>query len=121
MRIKIDENLPVECVQLFNKAGYTADTVYDKGLEGKLDSSIYDVCQKEGLVLLTLDLDFSDIRSYPPETHNGIIVFRLSSQSKYKIIGKIKQIIPIMEAEQLKGCLWIVDDEKIRIRGEQKD
>ena len=69
MKVKIDENLPVECVQLFNNAGYIADTVYDERLEGKPDSSIYDVCQKEGLVLLTLDLDFSDIRSYPPESH----------------------------------------------------
>jgi len=40
------ENLPVECVQLFKNAGYIADTVYDERLEGKPDSSIYDVCQK---------------------------------------------------------------------------
>lgn len=51
MKFKIDENLPIECVELFRKAGYQADTVNDEKLNGSPDSTIYSVCIDEGRVL----------------------------------------------------------------------
>lgn len=117
MKFKIDENLPVECAQVLRDSGFEADTVNDEGLNGSPDSRIFTVCSKERMVLITLDLDFSDIRAYPPNTHYGIIILRLNSQSKYKIIQKFKQIIPIIGTELLEGCIWIVDEKRIRIRG----
>lgn len=119
MKFKFDENLPIECAVIFQEAGFDADTVYEEGLKGKPDDSIFGVCQKEKMVLVTLDLDFSDIRTYPPNSHFGIIILRLISQSKNKILHKIKQIIPIIGVEYLKGCIWIVDEKRIRIRGGQ--
>jgi predicted nuclease of predicted toxin-antitoxin system len=106
----------IECVELFRKAGYQADTVNDEKLNGFPDSTIYSVCIDEGRVLVTLDLDFSNIRLYPPNLHKGIIVLRLANQSKSKIINKINQIMPILRQEQLTGCTWIVEENKIRIR-----
>ena len=117
MKFKIDENLPMECAEILKDSGFEADTVYDEGLNGNPDSKIFTVCSQEKMVLITLDLDFSDIRTYPPNTHFGIIIFRLNNQSKLKIIQKLKQITPILGTELLEGCIWIVDDKIIRIRG----
>jgi predicted nuclease of predicted toxin-antitoxin system len=117
MKFKIDENLPVECAKILKESGFEVDTIYDEGLNGDPDSKIFSVCLQEKMVLITLDLDFSDIRTYPPNTHYGIIIFRLSNQSKLKIIQKLKQIIQIVGTELLEGCIWIVDETKIRIRG----
>lgn len=94
------------------ESGLKADTVYDEGINGKPDSKVFSVCLNEKRVLITLDLDFSDIRLYPPNTHFGIIIFRLTSQSKQKIIFKLQQIIPIIKTELLEGCIWIVDEKK---------
>lgn len=91
--------------------------LYDEGLNGNPDSIIFNVCTQERMVLITLDLDFSDIRTYPPNTHFGIIIFRLNNQSKLKIIQKLKRVIHIMGIELLEGCIWIVDEQRIRIRG----
>jgi hypothetical protein len=33
-------------------------------------------CEREDWILLTLDLDFSDIHAYPPEEFPGILVLR---------------------------------------------
>jgi len=38
---------------------------------------VIDVCRREGRVLITLDLDFSNILSYPPSDFAGIVVLRL--------------------------------------------
>ena len=67
MKFKIDENLPVEVLDLLNAAGHDALTVLDQNLIGEIDRTIMDVCKQEERALITLDLDFADMRSYPPE------------------------------------------------------
>jgi hypothetical protein len=46
---------------------------------GQSDSKIGDIVCAEKRALITLDLDFADIRSYPPEQYAGLIVLRLSN------------------------------------------
>ena len=71
MNFKIDENLPVEYVDLLSAAGYSSETVVEENLTGADDAVVTGVCEKENRILLTLDLDFSDIRSYPPDALAG--------------------------------------------------
>lgn len=66
MRFKVDENLPVEVAALIREAGHEADTVNDERIGGAEDSDIAALCQRERLALVTLDLDFADIRAYLP-------------------------------------------------------
>ena len=116
MLLKIDENLHPSVADLLRQHGHDAMTVYDQGLRGHADKDVADVCQREGRVIVTLDLDFSDIRTYPPENFPGIIVLRLIDQSRPAVIRVLQRIIPLFTMEQLGGCLWIVDETKVRIR-----
>ncbi len=116
MNFKIDENLPVECAELFRSNNYNADTVIDEDLQGCSDSTIYSVCLKEERVLVTLDLDFSDIISYPPNEHYGVIVFRVSDQSKPALLKKIMELLPVIKNKEIRGTIWVVTNNKIRIR-----
>jgi predicted nuclease of predicted toxin-antitoxin system len=81
MRFKTDENVPLEAVDLLRAAGHDAFSVFDQSLAGQPDDRIASVCQQEDRVLITLDTDFADIRTYPPAHYPGIIVLRLASQS----------------------------------------
>ena len=63
MKFKIDENLPIEVAELFEKSGHEATTVFQEGLAGAPDHRIISVCQKEKRALVTLDTDFCDIRT----------------------------------------------------------
>ena len=74
MKFKIDENLPVEIAALLRDAGYEATSIVDQGLGGSADPDIAAVCRHEDRVLVTLDMDFADIRTYQ---HSGLIVLRL--------------------------------------------
>lgn len=116
MKFKIDENLPVEIADLLNQAGQKASTVYDQGLVGAIDENIAKVCQAEARVLVTLDLDFADIRTYPPAQYSGIIVMRLKQQDKPYVLSITSRWIKALADETIEKRLWVVDDQKIRIR-----
>ena len=70
---KVDENLPVEATVLLQDAGHEALSVHDQGMVGSTDENIAVVCQAEKRAVVTLDLDFADIRAYPPEDYFGLI------------------------------------------------
>lgn len=116
MKFKIDENLPIEVAELLQKEGYKCKTVQEQSLKGSTDSRIISVCRSEERVIVTLDMDFSDIRSYPPEQYSGIVVLRLERQDKLHVLEAVRQFIQILASEPLAQRLWIVEEGRIRIR-----
>ena len=117
MKFKIDDNLPLDAAELLRLAGYDATTVIEEYLGGEKDVRIAAVCQQEKRALITLDNDFADIRTYPPQEYSGLIVLRLKEQSKRHILKNIKRLLPVIAIEPVEQFLWLVEEEKIRIRG----
>lgn len=116
MKFKIDENLPVEIAEILRAREFDAETVIEENLNGKSDELVSKVCLKENRVLITLDLDFSDTRNYPPDLHPGFIVIRVKNQSKNNIINLFGKIVPFLQEENIKNRLIILEENKIRIR-----
>lgn len=83
---------------------------------GSIDPDVAEVCRKEARALVTLDLEFSDIRAYPPEDYHGIIVFRPAIQSITALLRLASRRLTLLEQEPLVGHLWIVKDHQVRIR-----
>ena len=115
--LKIDENLLAEVTSLLVDAGHDAVSVHDQNMVGSTDSHIADVCQTEKRAIVTLDLDFADIRSYPPEDYFGLVVLRLDHQDKVHVLETFTSLLPKLNDEPLVGKLWIVNERTIRIRG----
>ena len=116
-RFKLDENLPVGLVSDLLSAGYDATSVHGEGMSGSPDPHVLSRCQAEGRILITLDLDFSDIRAYPPDQHVGIIVLRPSSQAVPEIRSLLAKVLPALKVEVIEHRLWIVEESRLRIRG----
>lgn len=116
MRIKVDENLPREATELLRNAGHDAMSVLDQCLGGTPDPDLYAICQQESRVLMTLDLDFSNIRAYPPSKSLGIIVLRPGSQDKLTVTQVIDRLLPLLDRQSPAGALWLVGKERVRIR-----
>ena len=90
----------------------------DEGLAGSPDSRLGGVCQTEGHILMTLDFAFADLRAYPPAEYPGLVVLRLRHQDKPHVIASVTRLLEIFETERVAGRLWIVEEERVRIRGE---
>jgi predicted nuclease of predicted toxin-antitoxin system len=116
MKFKVDENLPVEVAEVLRTVGHDAMTVREQGLDGESDPRIMSVWRDEKRALITLDLDFSDIRAYPSHELPGVIVIRVPRQDKRTVLHIIRKTIPLLEKEQLAGFLWIVSGDRVRIR-----
>jgi predicted nuclease of predicted toxin-antitoxin system len=71
-RFKFDENLPRDAEALFGGAGHEVETVLGERLGGGPDPKVFDASRAEDRILVTLDLDFADIRLYPPSSQPGI-------------------------------------------------
>lgn len=115
MRFKVDESLHVEVADLLRGQGHDALTVFDQGLRGRGDHDIADMCRSENRVLLSLDLDFSNILMYPPENYPGLIVLRLRKKSRAAVRRVATRVINHLNKETLAGRLWVVDEHRIRI------
>jgi predicted nuclease of predicted toxin-antitoxin system len=117
MHFKIDENLPIEIAEMLINVGHDAKTVNEQQLQGVRDPVLINVCKSENRILVTLDTDFSDIRTYPPQEFSGIIVLRVGSQAKQHVMKVFQRIISLIGVEPLNQHLWIVEETTIRIRG----
>ena len=121
MKFKIDENLPFEVAKLLEDNGHDAMSVFEQNLSGAPDTLIAEVCQNEKRALMTLDTDFSDIRTYSPDEFFGLIVLRLKRQDKSHILSVVTRLINILSKESLERRLWIVEEGRVRISGGDDD
>jgi predicted nuclease of predicted toxin-antitoxin system len=117
MRFKVDENLHDDVAVQLAGAGHDAETVHTEGLRGCIDSVLAHHCVSEGRAIVTLDLDFADIRAFPPALSAGIIVIRVRDQSRSRLIQVMTRVIDLLKRETVIGRLWIVTDAGVRIRG----
>ena len=116
MKLKIDENLPGECAALLRVRGFEADTVADECLSGAADTLILARSRSEGRVLVTLDLDFSNVQVYPPSEHAGIIVLRPKRQDKGTLLKLMQRVVLALTNRTPSGELWIIEPDRIRFR-----
>ena len=110
MKIKLDENLPEALVARLAVAGHDTDTVAREGLGGAADSEVWRAVQDDERLLITLDLDFSDIRRYPLGSHFGILLLRPRHQGGAAVIGLVVDLLRRENLDALAGCLAVADD-----------
>lgn len=116
MKIKLDENLPTEVATLLNARGHDVHTVRDESLVGHDDDTVFQAATTEGRLLITQDLDFSDVRKFKPGNHPGIVLIRLRDPSRRRLIEQMRQVLDTESIDSWAGCFVVISDRKLRIR-----
>jgi predicted nuclease of predicted toxin-antitoxin system len=116
LRFKLDENLPRRVGPALRDLGHDVETAESEGLAGAEDPDLLMACTLEDRILVTLDLDFADIREYPPSTHRGIWVLRPPAQAFENILIVVLAGIRLTAVEIPTGQLWVIDEKRVRIR-----
>ncbi|MBX3644429.1 MAG: DUF5615 family PIN-like protein [Rubrivivax sp.] len=116
LRFKLDENLPRRAEPALRDLGHDVETAVSEGLAGAVDPVVLDACTAEDRILVTLDLDFADIRVYPPGSHRGIWVLRPAEQTFSAIVELVLSGVRLSALERTAGQLWVIDKLRVRIR-----
>jgi predicted nuclease of predicted toxin-antitoxin system len=118
MRFLIDANLPRAVIAVVQSLGHQAEFARDIGLASATDQQIASHALQYRAALLTRDLDFEDIRQYPPDRYSGIVVLRLpDSAVAEEIAAALERFLsePGLIAS-LGGRLAIVEGDRVRFR-----
>jgi predicted nuclease of predicted toxin-antitoxin system len=118
MRFLVDANMPRSRLALLADLGHTGEHAGDIGLGNAPDSRIAARARSTGAALLTRDLDFADIRHYPPADYQGILVLRMPDDAVAQaIVNLLRRFLKQTElAAQLPGHLVILERERVRFR-----
>jgi predicted nuclease of predicted toxin-antitoxin system len=115
-RVKLDENLGYDAAEFLRDSGYDALTVYEEHLAGATDETLWRTICMEQRLLVTLDMDFADVRAFPPGTHPGLVLLRPSAGSASRVLQILRRVVQEQPLEDLAGCLTVADESHTRIR-----
>jgi predicted nuclease of predicted toxin-antitoxin system len=93
MKLKLDENLSRHLKPELIELGHDVLTAADEDLLSRPDTEIARAASHEHRMLLTLDIEFADLRKYPPGSHPGVILFRPLSLSPLSVNAFIADFI----------------------------
>jgi len=115
VKFKLDENLAERHCLALEAVGHDVSTVKRQGISGATDSELFSICRREERVLVTLDLDFSNVFEFPPEGTAGIVVLRARNLLIMTIDGLIENLIQALVSNDPIDSLWIVEHGRLRI------
>jgi predicted nuclease of predicted toxin-antitoxin system len=116
MKLKLDENLSRHLKQLLALEGHDASTVMDEDLQGKPDVAVEAAARSEGRMLLTLDVQFVDLRVFRPGEHPGIVLFRPRTRGALAVTQFVLEFVRSTDLSPFAGCVTVVEPGRIRLR-----
>lgn len=88
----------------------------------------YDTCRENGLCLVTLDLDFSDVLRFPPQATGGIVVLRCPRNPSLTMLERmVRQFLMMIGKTSQLGImspehqLWIVEVDRVRVHQQSEN
>jgi predicted nuclease of predicted toxin-antitoxin system len=122
LKFKLDENLSSSIKQILIASEHDVHTVVDESLQGSSDDNILKICSQETRCLITLDLDFSDIKRFPPENNAGIIILRPAFGLSHKSLTTlVKQLNEALKENSPEKQLWVVEFGRIRMHQQTQE
>ena len=116
MKLKLDEYLSRHLKPVLIGLGHDVLTAAEENLLSHPDTEIAHAAKNEQRILLTLDVEFADLRKYPPGSHPGVILFRPLSLSPLSVISFITDFVRRTDLDKLAACVAVVDPVHVRVR-----
>lgn len=116
MKLKLDENLSRHLKPTMLALQHDVTTTAEEGLLSQPDPVVGAAAKNEGRMLLTLDLEFADMRKYAPGNHPGVVLFRPRSFGPLAVNRFVEAFLRENDLEPFRGCIVIVEPGRVRVR-----
>ena len=114
--ILLDNCVPRRYLNLLRKWNYGVVLMSESIPHDAPDPQVIGLAIELDAVLLTVDLDFSNILDYPPQNYQGIIVLRYQVGDESDLDKTLKTSLDDLYRDKLRGCLVIVNSKRDRLR-----
>ena len=119
MKLLIDECVLGQTAKLLKKEGFQIITLHELGKTSSSNGAVINIANKEKTVIVTNDLDFSNLILYPLGSHPGIIVLRPRLDAPQAINDVHRILIALLKKlkpSEIEKSLIIVDPNKYPIK-----
>lgn len=117
MRFLLDANMPRSALAALRSFGHGADHVRDIGLGDATDDRIAASAVAATATLISRDLDFADVRRFPPQDTQGILVLRLPDDTLAdEVASVLVRFLRTSMVTHLPGHLVILERDRVRFR-----
>lgn len=113
MKLLLDADIPRSFLSNLKAEGFDVTDVRDMPDQPIPDEAIFNLASRERRILITRDLDFSNILHYPPSKSSGIIVLRTHLLSKEEMLQILKEALK-QGAQTLDKTLVIASKNRLR-------
>lgn len=117
MKFLIDNALPPRLASLLRQAGHDAVHLRDYGIQHAHDKLILLRARQEDRTIVSADTDFGALLANQDTPAPSFILFRepdLASAESYA--ERLLAILPVLEADLIKGCVVVFRAGRIRVR-----
>ena len=116
MRLKLDENLSRHLKQVLAALRHDVTTAGEDHLLSQPDTVVARAAKSEARMLFTVDVEFGDLRKYPPGSHPRIVLFRPWSLGPLAVNGFVLEFVAGTDLRRLEGCVVVVEPSRLRVR-----
>ena len=116
MRILADMHISPITVHFLQDLGHDAIRVNEILPSNSSDKTIVETAKKDRRVIITQDLDFSEIISLAGKKAPSLISLRLSSSRIEYVNKRLEEVLPKIEYDVKKGSIIVAEDSRIRLR-----
>jgi predicted nuclease of predicted toxin-antitoxin system len=116
MKFLLDMGISPKTAAYLRGIGHEALHLQEEGLGRLSDFLILEKAQKDGLILVTHDLDFGDLLAASRAGLPSVILFRLRNMHPERVNLHLGEIISHCENDLKKGAIITVSEGGFRIR-----
>ncbi|ACK70628.1 conserved hypothetical protein [Gloeothece citriformis PCC 7424] len=116
MKFLADMGVSLRTVEWLRNIGYDIVHLREQGLQRLPDEEILIKARIEGRILLTMDLDFTNLLAWSGETLPSVILVRLGNENYSKINKQLQTVLTECIEDLQAGAIISVSDESFRVR-----
>lgn len=116
LRLLADVNISPLTVEALREAGWNAIRITDERPADTADARILQFARREKRIVVTQDLDFSDLVALGGHEQPSLITIRVSDPAPETVTSRLLSVLPRIQEDLRTGVAVTIDDESIRVR-----
>jgi predicted nuclease of predicted toxin-antitoxin system len=116
VRCLADMGIALSTVQALRHHGHDASHLSEEGLERLPDSSILEKASREHRIIITCDLDFTDLLALGALAGPSVILLRLHDQTLSSVTPGVLEVLEECSEALIAGAVITIEETRYRLR-----